>query len=186
MPVKIRGSSGIDRIHPDVIERKNLVTSTDLTTELSTVADKAYFSAYANSNQADIGSSSTDGGTICLINQVWENTGEFSISSGRITINKTGKYHIIADMGTYASSETTSRSQSVGRIYYNGSMITGSLMWIYNREGNDSDEGHGNASASIIDNITAGDIIDIRGYRYSGGDTIGFRANSSRITIMEI
>ena len=162
------------------------VNATDITVTGNLTTNKAYFSAYANASQTNIGSSSTNGGTICLINQVWENTGEFSLSSGRVTINKTGKFHIIADMGTYASSESASRSQSLGRIYYNGSMITGSLMWIYNREGNDADEGHGNATASIIDNITSGDIIDIRGYRYSGGDTIGFRANSSRITIIEL
>ena len=177
MPVKIRGSSGIDRIHPDVLERKNLVTST----ELSTVADKAYYSAYAQTSQANITNE-----TICLIDYAWQNSGDFTLSSGRVTVNKTGKYHIIADVGTYVSSETTSRSQSLARIHINGSQVTGSLMWIYNREGNDNDEGHGNASASIIRDLTAGDIVDIRGNRYSGSDTVGFRANSSRITIMEI
>jgi len=182
MPVKIRGSSGIDRIHPDVLERKNLVTDTDLTSATS----KAYFSAYANTNQTNIGSDSTNGGTICLINHAWQNSGDFTLSSGRVTVNKTGKYHIIANMGTYISGESSSRSQSVGRIWINGVMVTGSMMWVYNREGNDTDEGHGNASASIIWDLTAGDIVDIRGWRSSGGDTVGFRANSSRITIMEI
>ena len=177
MPVKIRGSSGIDRIHPDVLERKNLVTDTDLTSATS----KAYFSGYANASQSDITNE-----TIVDINHAWQNSGDFTLSSGRVTVNKTGKYHIIANMGTYISGESSSRSQSVGRIWINGVMVTGSMMWVYNREGNDTDEGHGNASASIIWDLTAGDIVDIRGWRSSGGDTVGFRANSSRITIMEI
>jgi len=177
MPVKIRGSSGIDRIHPDVLERKNLVTDTDLTSATS----KAYFSGYANASQSDITNE-----TIVDINHAWQNSGDFTLSSSRVTVNKTGKYHIIADVGTYVSSESSSRSQSLARIYINGTQITGSLMWIYNREGNDNDEGHGNASASVIWDLTAGDIVDIRGNRYSGTDTVGFRGNSSRITIMEI
>lgn len=170
----------------DVSVSGDLTVTGDITVSGEITTNKAYYNAYNSSNQANIGSSSTNGGTILTLNQEWQNSGDFSLSSGQLNVNKTGKYLITADVSTYVSSSTTARSQSVARIYINGTMVTGSLMWIYNREGPDSDEGHGNASASIIRDLTTGDVVDIRGYRISGTDTIGFRGNSNRIMVLEL
>ena len=107
-------------------------------------------------------------------------------NSGEITINKTGIFLITANVSTYVSSSTTIRSDSYAVIDKNSSQITGTAMWMYNREGPDSEQGHNTGSASLILDITSGDVIRVQAARFSGTDTVGIRLRGSRLTFLEL
>lgn len=167
----------------DVSVSGDLTVTGDVTVTGNLSGGKDYYSIYANADQTDISSD-----TKVNYNTVHKNSNAsvFVNSGGTITINKTGTFMITADVSTYVSSSTTARSNSNAVIQKNSSTIAGTTMWMYNREGPDSNEGHNTGSSSIILDITSGDTIQVTAKRYSGTDTVGLRRNGSRLTIVEL
>ena len=165
------------------ITADDITASGDVTVTGNLSGGKDYYNVYADTSQTNISSETT-----VLYDTVNKTTSAsvFVNSSGEITINKTGTFLITADVSTYVSSSTTLRSDSLAKIYINGSAITGTFMWMYNREGPDSNQGHNTGSASIIIDITSGDVIKVTAVRFSGTDTVGLRGKSSRLTIVEL
>jgi hypothetical protein len=159
------------------------VSADDVTITGNLSGGKDYYSIYAGTSQTDISSVTTV--NYNNVNKT-SNASVFVNSSGEITINKTGTFLITADVSTYVSSSTSARSDSYALIQKNSSTITGTTMWMYNRLGPDSGAGHNTGSASVILDITSGDVIRVIAVRFSGTDTVGLRANGSRITIVEL
>jgi hypothetical protein len=162
------------------------VTATDITVTGNLTTNKAYFSAYANAASALSTTSSTY--TVVGINTVIKTSSGsiFTISSSRVTVNKTGTFHIHYDCTTEVSSATSVRSTSIAALYKNGSAVNGAYAWMYNRLGNTAQPGQNTGSASLILDITSGDILDVRAARIYGTDTLQARQNASRITIIEL
>lgn len=162
------------------------VNATDITVTGDITTNKAYFSAYANAATALSTTSSVY--TVVGINTVIKTSSPsiFTISSSRVTVNKTGTFHIHYDCTTEVSSATSVRSTSIAALYKNGSAVAGAYAWMYNRLGGANQPGQNTGSASLILDITSGDILDVRAARVYGTDTLQARQNASRITIIEI
>ena len=180
MVTKIRGT-GTNEFSD--ITADDIAASGDITVTGNLSGGKDYYSVYAATSQSNISSVTT-----VLYDTVNKTTSAsvFVNNSGEITINKTGTFLITANVSTYVSSSTSVRSDSLAKIQKNGSTISGTFMWMYNRLGPDTEAGHNTGSASIIIDITSGDVIRVTGERESGSDTVGLRGNSSRLTIVEL
>jgi hypothetical protein len=176
--IKGTGTSSFSDVSADDVS----VTG-DLSVTGNLSGGKDYYSIYNSSNQTNISSLTTvDFDTVFKTS----NASVFVNSSGEITINKTGIFLITANVSTYVSSSTSVRSDSYAIIQKNNSTITGTTMWMYNRLGPDSAQGHNTGSASVILDITSGDVIRVQATRFSGTDTVGIRLNGCRLTFLEL
>ncbi len=86
------------------------------------------------------------------------------LSSAVVTVNKTGRYEITADVGAFQR-ETNVRSTVGWAILRNLVIIPGTLAITYHR---DSKNGLGTASTTVIVDLDAGDTIVIAATRIAG------------------
>lgn len=187
MVTKVYGDTGVDKIVDGAVTGSDMESGISFNaSNLTNVPSKAYFSAYANAATALSTTSSTY--TIIGINTLHKSSSNsiFVISNSRVTVNKTGTFHIHYDCTTEVSSATSVRSTSVAALYKNGVAVIGAYAWMYNRLGDASQPGQNTGSADLILDITSGDILDIRATRVYGTDTLQARQNANRITIMEL
>jgi hypothetical protein len=182
MPVKIRGSSGIDRIHPDVLERKNLVTTDEAVTINNIdeyIPSKSFISVWDNDSGTDFSA-----GAYCSMTNIRHrnNTSDFLLSDGIITCKKAGNYLITYDCTCYT---TTADSRSTGRaeLRHNNTFVDGSHGYMYSRVNNNE---WNTATCSVIKALSVDDTIRLWATRVTGSAALLFQGDANRITIMEI
>jgi len=105
-----------------------------------------------------------------------------TLSSADITINTTGYYDIRVNVTTYITSGNN-RSQSEARLVLNGSFISGTKAYMYNRE---VSEGGSTGTIDIVKSLTAGDVLKVQCIRQAGGSTINTYPDGCRIVIKKI
>jgi hypothetical protein len=119
----------------------------------------------------------TSGANVTWDVEVLSNSSFVTVSGTEITVAKSGKYKITFDMSTDISSGT-SRDTSLAYLTIDDAEVTGSRVWMYNRE--DSD-GENTGSCTLVVDLTAGEVVEVYAVRNSGSDTIVAISGSCRI-----
>ena len=110
-------------------------------------------------------------------------SGDFTLSSSAITVKNAGTYFINYTASTYVNGSTSNRSTSKAAIYINNNWTTGTLGYMYNRM---VTYGHNSCSRTIILQLNANDVVDVRIRRQAGTDTIGTIGDGCGLTIMDL
>jgi hypothetical protein len=105
----------------------------------------------------------------------------FSLSSNRLTINKTGVFMFTIDV-TSNTTSGSARSETQAELFKNGTAVTGTFLAIYNRL---SGRGQTTGSASVILDVSSGDIFDIRALKV-GTDTVATVSGGCRLLVKEL
>lgn len=105
----------------------------------------------------------------------------FSLSSGRLTVNKTGTFMITMDVTSNITSGAA-RSETQIELFKNAAAVTGTFAAIYNRT---LGRGQATGSSSVILDLTSGDIIDIRALKV-GTDAIDTVSGGCRLLVKEL
>ena len=148
--------------------------------EESGSSDTAFFDAYDTTGGLDV-----TGGVTIAIDTVRENSGDFSLSSGEVTVNKTGKF-LVNVASTLGVGTSTARSAAITTLQlYSGSWaaVTGAKCKHYCRE---TDEDATTGAINAIVDITSGDKLRLVGIRHSGTAAILTIADMSSIVIREL
>lgn len=162
------------------------VTSSDLESNIS--FDASNLTNVPSASKA-LGSFSTASGQTTLttsyaimnIGTENKNTGEFSLSSSRVTVNKTGTFLVMYRLTTDCTSGSA-RSESQAQLYKNATAVQGTFGGMYNRV---VDRGLATCSAQIILDITSGDIFDVRALK-TGTDTVVQAQNGINLNFIEL
>ena len=110
-----------------------------------------------------------------------ETSGDMSLATNQMTINKTGLFNVAANV--YLNTSGTSRSEYSMWIEKNGTEVAGTRFASYQR-GYDSGMSSG---VNTIINITSGDYIQIQCIRTDGGATDGFQDSAgTSVVITEV
>ena len=102
----------------------------------------------------------------------------YSAAGGEVTVNKTANFKISFD---FTADTTGSRSTGEAFLEINGTLVTGSIAYTYNRN---AGQGQNTASGTVLVSITSGDVVRLRIREQSG--TIVTVANATRLIIEEI
>lgn len=106
----------------------------------------------------------------------------FSLANDNVTINSNGTYEVTYRVSTDISSGAA-RSTSKAWIAKNGVEVDGSRVYMYNRvNGNGANTG----SATMLLQLTAGDVINVYVNRVGGTDTLTTIADGSGLTITQL
>jgi hypothetical protein len=145
------------------------------------LADQSVFYAYDSAGNINITGGWTD---LTLDTEVKEDAPyTHSTNSAEVAFNEDGWYEITYDVGTYISSggsRTSSRAkiqEDTGSGYVD---VPGSQATMYNRN---SANGFDSASATILREFNAGDIIKIQAQSFNGTDTVLTEAETVRLVI---
>lgn len=109
-------------------------------------------------------------------------TGDFTISSGAVTVVNAGTYEISYDCSVDEASGNN-RTEFASALFLNGSELGGTRGFMYSRL---NAQGANSASCRIVKTLSASDVIDMRAARLSGPSTGEFIANGSRLFIRKI
>lgn len=153
------------------------LTATDITVSGDITTNKALGSFSTNTGQANVGTSYT----IMNIGTENKNTGEFSLSSSRVTVNKTGTFLVMYRLTTDCTSGSA-RTESQAELFKNAVAVQGTFGGMYNRI---VDRGLSTCSAQIILDITSGDIFDVRALK-TGTDTVLQAQNGINLNFIEL
>lgn len=153
------------------------VNATDITVSGDITTNKALGSFSTNTGQTTL----TTSYAIMNIGTINKNTGEFSLSSSRVTVNKTGTYLVMYRLTTDCTSGSA-RTESQAQLYKNATAVQGTFGGMYNRL---VDRGLSTCSAQIILDITSGDIFDVRALK-TGTDTVVQAQNGINLNFIEL
>ena len=110
-------------------------------------------------------------------------TGDFTLSSSRVTVKNAGTYMVTYSVGTTVTSGTSNRSTSKAVIYKNESIETYTQGFMYNRM---QGYGHNNCSRTSIFTLNANDTIHVRFVRQAGSDHLGTISTACGLVIIEL
>ena len=157
----------------------DLLVDTNLTVTQTSFGGRNVFSAYDAAGSAPFTTTPIDINMAGFIRVDDFYTHTFLSDNYRITIGRTGEYMVSADCSIDVSSGV---ARSVARCYItqNGSEITGTRCFTYNRIA-----GNGDATCSInrIIDLDAGDEVTLQVVRHTGSDTLIATINGSRLNL---
>lgn len=157
---------------------KYFINGTDQTATVSALGDKARGCFTTNTGQATLTTSYT------IMNIGTENyatSGDFTLSSSRVTVNKSGLFLITYNLTTDCTAGSA-RTESQAQLYENGTAVQGTFGGMYNRI---AARGLAHCGASIILDVTNGDIFDVRALK-TGTDTVVQAQNGIQLTFVEL
>jgi len=171
---------------------KYFINGTDQAAEVSTIdstvstiestvdslSDKARGCFSTNTGQTTL---TTSWSIMNIGTENYATSGDFTLSSSRVTVNKTGLFLITYNLTTDCTSGSA-RTESQAQLYENATAVQGTFGGMYNRI---VDRGLSHCGASIILDVTDGDIFDVRALK-TGSDTVVQAQNGLQLTFVEL
>jgi len=164
---------------------KYFINGVDQAAEVSTIestvdslSDKARGCFTTNTGQTTL---TTSYAIMNIGTENYATSGDFTLSSSRVTVNKTGTFLITYNLTTDCTGGTA-RTESEAYLYQNASAVQGTYGGMYNRT---SGRGLAHCGASMIIDVTSGDIFDVRA-RKVGSDTVVQAQNGIQLTFVEL
>ena len=153
-----------------------------LTNLPSSAPSRKFIEVYTNSVQGGI----TTNWVKIPYSQLRNSSGssDFTLSSYSVTVKNAGTYFINYTASTYVNGSTSNRTTSKAGVYVNSTWrAPGSIGYMYNRM---QTYGHNSCSRTIILQLNANDVVDVRVRRQAGTDIIGTISDGCGLTIMDL
>ena len=112
-----------------------------------------------------------------------ENSGDFTLSNGVVTVQKAGVYSISFNVMTYMTSSSDQRSGSFAYLAINDGEVDRSRVYMYNRN---QTSGYNSGSSTTIRTLSANDVLSIYAARDSGAADIAVEKGRTQINIHKI
>jgi hypothetical protein len=162
---------------------------TDLPTSTLTVNGEVSATSYSGGVYCSFGGSVgftqslTDTATKINFTGIGENSGDFTLSSGEVTVSKAGVYSISFNVLTYVTSSADQRSGSFAYLAINDDEVARSRVYMYNRN---QTSGATTGSSTTIRTLSANDVLSIYAARDSGDADIVAEKGRTQINVHKI